>query len=49
MPWKLGVHLINMDLVDNRIARIKQVLNSQHLLTRQQTLEYIKAILSKVW
>ncbi len=35
-----------MQIVDNRVARIKQVINSQHLLTKKQTLAYIKAILN---
>ena len=36
-----------MEIVDNRVARIKQVINSQHLLTKKQTLAFIKAILNK--
>ena len=35
-----------MEIVDNRLARIKQVVNSTHLLTKSQTIEYIKAILN---
>ena len=36
----------SIDIVDNKIARIKQVLNSQHLLTYKETVDYIKAILN---
>ena len=36
-----------MKIVDNRIARIKQVINAKHLLTEKQTLAYIKAIINR--
>ena len=44
--WK-KVRFIMVDIIDNRVARIKQVINSQHLLTKKQTLDFIKAILNK--
>ena len=44
--WK-KVRFIMVDIIDNRVARIKQVINSKHLLTKKQTLAYIKAIINR--